>query len=138
MEEKITEVHKLAEETAHTALYGCDLATQSKTIIDKKFKIISYHISNNDELINALRAEVYKLQSNLDDNINRSMKANLIFRGIPEDEAFSSYEETKELSNFIGSNLNIDGKSFTETIVRAHRSDGRPDQTKTAIRVIFL
>ena len=122
VEEKITAVHKLAEETIHTASNGYVLATQN-------IKIISDHISNNDESINALRAELYKLQSNLDDNINRSMRANLIFEGIPEDEAFSSYEETRKvISNFIGSNLNIDGKSVSETIVRAHRSNGRPNQ----------
>ena len=108
VEEKITEVHKLAEETAHTASNGYDIATQNKTIIDKKFKITSDHISNNDESINALRAEVYKLQSNLEDNINRGMRANLIFKGIPEDEAFSSYEETRKvLSNSIGSKLKL-------------------------------
>ena len=43
-----------------------------------------------------------------------------------EDKAFSSYEETKKvLSNFIGSN--IDG-SVSETIVRAHSSNGSPNQ----------
>ena len=73
--------------------------------------------------------EVYKLQINLDDNINRSMRANLIFKGIPKDEAFNSYKETKTVvSTFIKANLNIDEKSISDMIVRAHRNKGRPTQ----------
>ena len=85
----------------------------------------------NDININRIETQMNAILIELDDIRNRSMRSNLIIRGIPEQHNEKWEETSQVLANFISDNLNL---SFTPThsdidmqISRAHRSNDKND-----------
>ena len=71
----------------------------------------------------------------LEDNINRSMRANLVFKIVREDPN-ETYESTKQtVAKLLAENLGWDLNSATNAIIRAHRSGKKYD--KVSNRAIF-
>ena len=85
---------------------------------------------NNDNLL----IKIEKLEEQLEDQTNRSMRTTLVFKGIPGTER--SLDQTSEvLSNKINEMCNKE-VDISDWVERAHRSKANESENKTKINII--
>ncbi len=87
------------------------------------------------------KKDIDELKKNIDDQINRSMRGNLVFLGLPEDEN-ENYNAKDVIANFIFENLyteadNMHINTIHSSIVRAHRGKFHSDREKKGPRPIY-
>lgn len=77
--------------------------------------------SQNSLLITSLEAEIKSLHVTVDDQINRSLRKTLIFKGIPENPKETWEATEKSLATAISKTLDMDITLAERLIERAHR-----------------
>ena len=99
--------------------------------------------STNEASISQLKSDVAvlkaaneKLASQLDDQINRSMRNTLIFKVIKEEPNESWDETEKALCQVIARHLKMDVEAVEEMVERAHR--GKPSAERRGPRNIYV
>jgi hypothetical protein len=91
-------------------------------------RIEALEFSNTD--INELNKQVIELEEKLDDQINRNMRNNLIFKNIPELPNERS-EQTKELvQTIMAEKLGIEAEESSRFIARVHRGGNRKETSR--------
>ena len=96
---------------------------------DEKIHTLSVRIDEKDTEITELRGQLNTLRDDLEDQTNRSMRNNIILKGVPETEKEDTRELTKEiLANFSDDQYTID--DLESCIDRTHR--GKQLKTTTA------
>ena len=96
--------------------------------IDERLNFITASINEQNEIVtehteslNILQTRITELENSLDEQINRSMRNNIIMKGITEEKG-EAWAQTKDLvSNIISRHLNLDKNMVYHGIERAHR-----------------
>lgn len=110
-----------------------EIAVKAETLANDNLQQISRLQASVNELKEANR----NLSASLDDQINRSMRSTLIFKGIKE-EPHETWEETEKiLAETISRHLEIDLDKVSDMIERAHRGRNETSDRKVP-RYVFV
>ena len=142
---KIKVIQKTADEDLKVAAEAKGTSLLNKTNLENLRNDFDAHKLQYDEtcikletLEKELSLEKIKINSlnlQLEDQVNRSSRKTLVFKGIKEDGK-ESWSDTKELlSKVVAEVLEVDPEDTIEWIERAHRS--RPNKFKKGKRDIF-
>ena len=116
------------EETAHKALNQA--VTNRKDFVE----------TNNT--VKEQQKEINTLKATLNDQIDRSLRSTLIFKGIPCEKTENSWEDTKNtLMNYLSTTFKWNSNDLNKDIERAHRGkvnrQGSKNEQSDAIYVKF-
>ena len=105
--------------------------------MDDKLNLITNNLHEQSEtvkkhtnLLNDYEKRIIELESMLDDQINRSMRNNIVMKGISEENNETPSQTKDIVSNIIGRHLNIDSNTVHNAIERAHRGGKRDGNKK--------
>ena len=88
-------------------------------------------ISHTSKLLEEQQQEIISLKATLNEQIDRSLRSTLIFKGIPHENKEKSWDDTKNtLIKYLSTTFNWDKEVLSKDIERAHRGKINEENTK--------
>lgn len=141
LDEKLSALENKLTESFRRELDQKLLVTDQKiATLNDRVEVLETKLAGKDGELEVMRGEINKLKDDLDDQVNRGMRNNMILKGIPEQGGGEGVrEDTRELviENLISLNPAYSHDEVNNVIDRAHRG-GKTNNNNNKPRNIYI